>query len=144
LGIVGGLMALVVLLAWLNPRPRTDWQEILQNSKPLFWLFAIVLTMLFVAPYLSTRKYLSDPRNTGATEYHFSDSGVRIEHSTGNADLNWTAFVNAIETRDLFLLYVTQAWARVLPKRCLVGPGELDDLRQLIRTHVLKSKLRGS
>ncbi len=136
---VGVLTVFLYCLAWINPHPGIEWQETLRGTKPLLFALVIPLFLVFLSPMLNARKFFADPRNAQPTRYQFSDSGVLIEHSTGNGDLNWTAFVKAKETRSCFLLYVTKAWARVIPKRCLADQAEVTALRELVRKHLPQS-----
>jgi YcxB-like protein len=130
------LMGSVYCLAVLNPRPGVEWQETIRGSKAFLFVLAIPLFLVFVAPMLNARRFFADPRNAKPTRYQFSDSGVLVQHSTGNSELNWTAFVKARETHSCFLLYVNKAWARVIPKRCFTEPSEITALRELVRKHL--------
>jgi hypothetical protein len=141
-GAMGLIFTLLLVLGWLSPRPGADWYQILQNTKPLLWVFVVPLVLMFIAPWLNTRKFLSDKRFAQGDKFGFSETGIQIESSVGKADLNWTVFVDALETNSTFFLFLTAAQARVIPKRYLQAPGEVQTLRELLSAHLPKFKPR--
>lgn len=137
--IMAALLAFVLIVSWLHPKPGTDYYQMLQNSKPLLAVFLIPVFLVFVSPWLGTRKFFADRRNVQPAMYLFDANGIRIESSVGTSDLNWSAFVSSRETNDSFLLYVTKAQARIIPKRCFADDAEMQRFRDLIRQHIRRA-----
>ena len=140
-GIMGLLFVALFAMSWLRPRPEMEWYESLQNSKPLLWIFAFPLVMVFGTPLLTSRKFLADKRNDQGVRFEFLETGILIETSVGKTDLKWAAFLEALETKSTFFLFPTRSLARIVPKRCLTNQGEVESLRELLRCHIPKHRL---
>jgi hypothetical protein len=97
---------------------------------------------VFVLPLLSAAKVVGDERVKKGVNYTFSDNGIHIESSVATANLQWAAFRQALETRSAFLLFTGPNIAHTLPKRCYTTAAELVTMRELLRAHVPKAKLR--
>ena len=105
-------------------------------------MFLIPVLLVFVAPLLSARKALADKRLAKGIKYEFRDAGIHLESSVASADLQWGAFLNAVETRWAFLLLPTKNVAHTLPLRCFGSPAEIDAMRELLRRNLPNATLR--
>jgi hypothetical protein len=122
--------------------PDGRWTAFAQNVKPVFilaWIFIAVFPVLWL---INTRKILRDPRVKNGFKYHVSDEGVRVEGSAGVSEFNWTAFVEAREISNGFLLFVTRTSFHVIPRRCFTTNEEVLLFRKIIRANIPKAKLK--
>lgn len=134
--IIVGLLVFVLVVHWWHPRPDAEYYKTLQGVKPLLVAFVIPVVLVFVAPWLATRKVFADPRLVAPATFRFDANGVRIESSIGTSDLNWTVFVASRETKHFFLLYITKARARIIPKRCFADDAEVERFREMICQYI--------
>jgi len=108
-------------------------------------IFVLGPYVFFIAPYLSTRKYLIEhPELALDTTYTFSDRGFDAVDARSETHTDWEQVLEARETATHFLLYVTPTMAHFIGKRFLRQPGEPGALRALVRYHVKKVNPRNS
>jgi hypothetical protein len=141
-GFMGTLWILLLILSLVRPSPEKEWYQTIQTSRQLLWVFAIPLLFVFVLPLLSAAKLVADERLKKGINYAFSDSGIHVESAVAKADLQWEAIRQTIETRFAFLLFAGTNVAQILPKRCYASAAELATMREILRAHVPKAKLR--
>jgi len=134
-------LALSVLLLF-RPSDEQDWAVIMRNASPLQWVLGLPVLFVFVLPLLSARRVLKDERVKRGVNYQFSDLGIHVETSVSKTDLSWAAIRRASELRSAFLVFTNPNIAFMLPKRCLESAHSVAELRELIRAHVPKTKLR--
>jgi hypothetical protein len=58
--------------------------------------------------------------------------GLYSTGEMGQGTLKWSAFIRFQETRNLFMLYMSQSAFQVIPKRAFAGP-ELEKFRDLLK-----------
>ena len=132
-------VGLIVSFASQDLRWEWSWQNIFG---PLF-VFVFMPYVFFVAPYFSSRKYLrKNPSLSGPFSYTFSESGIDVSRPNSQGHLNWQGIIEARETSAQFLLYPQTAIAHVIPKRFLSSAEQQAALRDLVRAHVKKARLR--
>lgn len=114
------------------------------NVVRILFFFIFIPYAFFVAPYLSARKRLrTTPCRQGPSTYLISPAGIDARSATGQAHIEWNAFVEARETSKDFLVYPQKLFAHLLPKRFFAGEADMATLRVLLREHVKgKVKLR--
>jgi hypothetical protein len=119
-------------MALLFLRSGVSWQDLW-----LFWVLILSLgTMQIAAPYLERRQlqrvYNETPSLRGPQVYHFSDTGLAITGGSTTVKLEWDAILEAVETKELFLLFTSRRWAHYLPKRAIGDPAEEGELRRFL------------
>jgi hypothetical protein len=132
----------VVIYVRLQETPDDRWAKFAEGITP--WFF-VLLVFVFITPitcWLTTRKVLRDPRGKNGAKLHITNDGVRIDASTGTHELNWTAFLEALEVSTAFWLLVTRTSFIMVPKRCFNSNDDLIKFREIIRANVPKAKLR--
>lgn len=143
-GAVGTLIIALYAFAALYPNPNVEWQQILFDSEGRLWVFGLPILVVFVGPLFSARRILREDRVRKGMSYSFSDSGIHIESSVAKADLQWAAIRHVIETRTAFLLLPYKNLAYTLPKECFGSDTAIAAVRELLRTHVAKAKLKNT
>ena len=141
-GFMGSLWILLLALTLVRPSPEKEWYQTMQTSRQLSWVFALPILFVFVLPLLSAAKVVADERVKKGINYAFSDSGIHVESVVAKADLQWAAIRQALETHSAFLLFPGTNVAHTLPKRCYANAADLAAMRELLRAHVPKAKLR--
>ena len=146
--IIGALVVLLVicvasLIVYNSDSPWASWAGLLWNFLPPV-LVGGWPTLILLAPIMTfVRSRAAFKRSGGGSQRCvFSEDGIRVESSIGNADLKWKAFSRVRESRKFFFLYSTPNYAVLIPKRAFADKSAEAQLRSLIRTHVPKFKLR--
>lgn len=142
-GIMTALWVFLLLAAVFYPRPEADWYKIMRQPSAFPWLIAGACVVIFILPVLTAWKLTQDTRIRGGCHYSFSDSGMEFENSSTRATVKWTGFFRAEESDTSFLLFTNKIAAHILPKRCFADDSDISSLRELLRTNVPKSKLKG-
>ena len=63
-----------------------------------------------------------------------SESGIEAETPRGRSEINWSAVQKMIETRNLFMIYVTPVNALLFPRRVFGSDSEFRDFMEQART----------
>ena len=108
------------------------------------WLLGVVVVGLailqVVIPIVQRRElrraYEETPSTRGPQTYQFSDTGLAISGGATSITLGWDSLVEAIETKEFFLLYHTKRAAFYLPKRAAPDEAERAALRDLLQKHL--------
>jgi hypothetical protein len=66
--------------------------------------------------------------------YRFGESGIRLSTGVTTTEIAWDGMQEAIETSDMFLLFLGRRFAYYVPKR-VVG-SRAADFRTLLRAHL--------
>ncbi len=141
-GSIGALWILLLVISLVRPSPEREWYQTIQSGRQLMWVIGLPILFVFVLPLFSAAKVVADERVKKGINYALSDHGVHVESSVATADLQWAAIRQALETRSAFLLFTGPNIAHTLPKRCFTDTVELATMRELLRVHVPKAKLR--
>jgi YcxB-like protein len=107
--------------------------------------FPFVLTpyAFFISPYLGAKKLLkTNPNLQGTLQYIFSDQGIEASGPHSHGHLDWSAISEARESATQFLLHPHRAVAHVIPKRFLASVEDQLVLRELLKKHVPKARLK--
>jgi hypothetical protein len=109
---------------------------------PLVLFFVVFFVVLPAGPWYAARKAVNDPRAKNGFQFTLSDNGgMTMQGSVAHIHLDWAAFLSARENKTSFQLFVTKGTFYFLPKRCFASPADIDLARDIIRTHIPKSKL---
>jgi hypothetical protein len=78
------------------------------------------------------RAYRGRPELAQEFKVDIGDTGIFFDGPISAMRWTWPAFVRFTESKDLFLAYLSPCAFVILPKRML-GPGQTDQLRELLR-----------
>ncbi len=134
-------LALSVFLV-IRPSPQQDWAVIMENARPLKWVFGLPVVFVFGMPLLSARRVLRDERLKRGVSYQFSEAGIHIETSVSKSDFSWAAIRRVSEMRSAFLIFTRPNIAFTLPKKCFESTQGVASLRELFRAQLARTKLR--
>jgi|SRR5208282_4943230 YcxB-like protein len=100
---------------------------------PLFLISAYVIYLAATVWARAGRRSFSG-RPELAQEYtvDIDDSGVAFNGPISASKWTWPAFIKQLEADKIFLAYLSPCAFVILPKRVL-GPGQSDQLRELLR-----------
>lgn len=130
LGSAGGSLMFYELFSLLM-RERVPWIALLWG--PLFFLL-FTPYLWFAAPWFAAQAlFRNNPNITKEVHWLFLPGRIETHGPVSDNSLQWSAFHTIRETRRHFLLYVQKNFANVIPKRFFRSPGDIADLRQLIR-----------
>lgn len=142
---VWGFVALLLLPVYvlLLIRPSSaDWAVILQNAKPLAWVFALPVIFVFVLPLVSAQRVLAEELVKRGVTYQFSEAGVHIETYVSKAHLAWAAIRKVKEFSSEFLVFTGPRTAFTLPKKSFENSQSVATLRELFNTYAKGPTLR--
>ena len=77
--------------------------------------------------------YASAPALNGPQRYEFTADGLAISNAGVQNLVRWSAFVEAAETSEFFLLYYAKNCAYYLPRRIMGTEEQVDAVRRLLR-----------
>ena len=72
-----------------------------------------------------------------------SDDGLAMDSSLGKQQAAWASYATALESTDLFLLYLAKNAYAPLPKRAFADRADLERFRALIRANISNAGLLG-
>ncbi len=106
-------------------------------------VYAIVVCLALLAvnlikPRLLVRSLQNTPFYKGKISVQVDDLGTRFVYVTGDSNTQWAGYIRFIETPNLFVLYVSKAMFRQIPKRAL-STEQLSQLRELLRQRITQS-----
>ena len=82
------------------------------------------------------RAYAATPALAGPQRYEFTDDGLALSNASVSNLVRWSAFVQAAETPEFFLLYYSKRCAYYLPRRIMGPEAQIDALRELLRSRL--------
>jgi hypothetical protein len=95
----------------------------------------VLVGVLILAPMLAVRSLQNTPFYQGKVRVQADDSGTRFVYGTGDSNTQWSGYIRFLETKNLFMLYVSKAMFRPIPKRAL-SPGQVSELREMLQTKI--------
>lgn len=141
-GVILAVIGSVVVYVSLQETPDDNLVKFAEGIKPWFYVLLVVVLVIPITALLTTRRLFRDPRGKNGAELQITNDGIRIESSTGTHELNWTAFLGALEASTAFWLLATRTSFIIIPKRCFHINDDLVKFREIIRANVPKAKLR--
>jgi hypothetical protein len=102
--------------------------------------FLLVMSLVWFTWFLSTdyllaRQYRATKALHGETFMDIAEDCIRSENVNGRAELSWSAIVDVLETKNLFMLYLQPTMFLFVPKRAFAEP-DLPAFRQILLSKV--------
>jgi hypothetical protein len=132
--IVGGLFLLVMTL--LIKRIPDLFSSVLFLSLPL-----ILFNPYFSNPikdYFLNRFWKKLPNSHHPISLEVNEETLNFKSVTYESSLQWQFFIQAIETKNIFMLYQAKALFNMLPKRAFSSDEQMAEFRELVRTKIAK------
>jgi hypothetical protein len=105
--------------------------------KTYFIVMVLVGLFALVWPAIRERQvarlYAATPALSGPQSYTFTDDGLAIANAGVSNLVRWSAFTEAAETPEFFLLYYSRKCAYYLPKRIIHSDDVVDTVRAFLR-----------
>jgi YcxB-like protein len=95
----------------------------------------VVVGVLILAPRLAVRSLQNTPFYQGKVHVQVDDYGTRFVYETGDSNTQWSGYIRFLETKNLFMLYVSEVMFRPIPKRAL-SPGQVSELREMLQKKI--------
>jgi hypothetical protein len=114
-----------------QPTAGNGWVDMLVPFIP--WLLVFGFLWFFVFRRLTRRMYMAQPSLMRPKTLELSDDEATVSDELSRLTYKWPAFVRFIETRNLFLMYVSEVMFHIVPKRAFDSQCELDEFRQKLR-----------
>lgn len=86
----------------------------------------------FLFRWLLKRSLSQNPQLREPRKMTIEQSGLQVEATSFSTDYQWEAFVEKVETSDVFLLFTSKLSALIIPKRVLT-PEQLAEFRTFIK-----------
>jgi len=120
-----------------------QWRATHQPPIAFLWMFGVPL--LLVAGYAATRPIAlkravkrqlgDDPSTQQERRYTLDGAGLKIDGESFHVEMPWAKLIVVRETNEFFL-FVTRKSAFYLPKRAVVWPERLEDVRELLAEYL--------
>lgn len=108
----------------------------LQNLAPLYIFLILWILWFSGAPYLSARsQFRSSPSARAPISLAAADEGVHFRSPQTDSKVNWGAYVNWVEEKEVFSLFPHPRIFIVIPKRAF-NADQLVEFRELLRRKV--------
>ena len=75
---------------------------------------------------------MTQPAFANGVNYVFSNEAIRLDIGEAAEDMNWSLFINIVETKHDFRFYIDTVNAQIIPKHNL-SQDELQQLRKIIK-----------
>jgi hypothetical protein len=95
----------------------------------------VVVGETILGPKLAVRSLQKTPFYQGKIRVLVDDSGTRFVYRTGDSNTQWSGYVRYQETKHLFLLFVSKAMFRPIPKRAL-SAEQISQLREMLQQRI--------
>jgi hypothetical protein len=73
----------------------------------------------------------------GEITAEIDDDGTRLTYPSGTSDTKWDGYISWIETNNMFVLFLSDKFVRVFPKRAF-SESDLNSLRALLERKLPK------
>jgi hypothetical protein len=137
------IKAFLVVLLLVNLGVAVASRGWRQVSPSTFALYVAALAVLSASgpavAWLGSRRWVAGAVHGRRAGVAVWAGGLRSVSSSGLAEFGWDAFPSAIETKELFLFFISGTQAVYLPKR-LLGAREIDAVRAVVRA-VVREKM---
>jgi len=118
------------------PRHRT-LDETLLLIGPALILGLLAVHFSSVQAWVSARDTIEKNPGLRESRYLLSDEGVRTSNSESHSQISWSAINKATEDDGMFLIYLRNGAAFILPKSNFTN-DQIQDLRKLLRETLLE------
>ena len=110
-------------------------------SKNITFLLVPILIFVLIPwrVWKITATQMQLPAFAYGVRYEFSGDNIVLDLGEESEAMPWDLFVNIIETKNDFRLYVNKVSAQIIPKHNL-GKDELDTLREIIKSSTTTDK----
>lgn len=102
-----------------------------------FAISAAIVLFALLWPSIRKRQlkrfYETTPALNGPQRYVFTDDGLALSNDGATNLIRWSAFVEAAETTEFFLLYYSPKCAYYLPRHVVAKEDQEDALRGFLR-----------
>lgn len=130
-GAVVGLAALALIAIDMSVG-TTFAQAVARNAVVVI---ALPLALLVGAPLgrrLAMRRSMHSSPAIGQRTYTFRDVGVEMTSPLSEGRFTWAAVVSATETREMYLLFLSDAFAHFIPKSAFAAATERTRFESLL------------
>ncbi|MFZ0886217.1 MAG: YcxB family protein [Candidatus Acidiferrales bacterium] len=133
--VIGVLILPLAVLASLHDEAgwKDQWPLFAAGLFFLSWAWIVVF-------YRSYRLKTGSPNLKGLVRYEFDESGIQCTALHSQSEVRWPAILKWKEGEDTILMYHAPKLANIIPKRFFQSPGDVDALRNLLRTNVQPKK----
>lgn len=114
----------------------------MESIKPILpWIVILGGFILFVpfASYVAVRRaWRGQPALELQQTMELNDAGLSMDDKQSRSEYTWDAFIQFLETRNLFLLFPSKLTFFIIPKRA-VPPTDLDMLREMLSERISRN-----
>ena len=143
IGFLAGVSLLSLLYSMIGAPRSATAAYVGETLLPMLYVVPFVPIIVFVIPYIRARRVYVAEEMSGKRHYIFSSEGIFAETPLGNANVRWATYRYVKETRGFFYLYSQANFANIIPKRSFASESAIASFRELLKTHIAKTKLRG-
>ena len=101
-----------------------------------YWGFLVIPGLFFfllLSTYLGARRHMKSNRGIQEeTRYSFSENGINAVAESSSGHTSWSNIRDAYETKNSFLLFISNNQMYTVPKRFFHSREQVDSFRQLL------------
>ena len=96
----------------------------------------LIFNFSVYVPWRARKTFRQQKSMQREIRWRFADTGVSIELEQSHGEVPWSDFLKWKENDHLFLLYVSDPLFYMLPKRLFESAGDVDGLREMLRSYI--------
>lgn len=132
------LLAIMLLLT-----KETDPLRIAMYAAAAIGLGALMFNMRKSSMARRSRQtYESDEQSKLPQHYTISEEGISHESETGSGHVTWKDLHKIGESRNLYVLFVGNSRAMIVPKRFFASESDQEAFKELARKHLFSSQVK--
>ena len=132
-----GLLFIAILIYTIERKTPSS----VISSVLIFFLIYIVLLRIMIKDNFrrSARKIYNDPKNASLfskAEMSFDKMGISAKDENSQVHYNWSAVIKKETTQNLYLLYLSEITAVIIPKRIFKLQSEKESFEKMLAEHL--------
>lgn len=105
-----------------------------------FIIYSVLIYILIKDGYRrATRKIYNDPKNAslfGLVEVSINETGISAKTEVSDGHHNWSAIIRSSSTKNLYILYLSEITALIIPKRVLKTLSEKESFEKMLSQYL--------
>ena len=116
--------------------PGFNWSDLIIPAGVAYF----VAQFFVYVPWKTRRIYHQQKSLKREAHMRFDDTGLSAENEMGQGTTPWADYVKWKENERLFLLYISDPFFHMIPKRLFDDPGDIERLRKIFSEKIGPAK----
>jgi hypothetical protein len=116
-----------------SSKPKPDGTVLLS----LIVIFSTLCAVLYSSAHQELRRRWSgQPTQHVQQQWDISETGIKTDNGVSSSEMKWAAFRRHLDRPTLFMLYTSEFYFHIVPKRAFAGEAQVEEFRELLRRHI--------